>query len=176
MTADQLRRISYTYLFPVADSRGQSSAKRTGDISDLFRDANSYLFSGNPVPPLRMINEFLAKGISSLGMGGGAEWESFALSEDEYSQFLAYLDTPAGRRKFFRKADVEIAAPPDDVKTEEGYGAWKIKAAMADPAHHFNTTKVFAIIDGKKVTMSMGESLLFNPNLVWHVDRSGGSD
>jgi hypothetical protein len=176
VTAAHLRRISYKYLFPIADNRGKSSAKRSGDLSDLFRDANSYLFSGNPVPPLRMINEFLAKGISDLGMGGGAEWEPFALTQAEYSSFLAYLDTPAGQRKFFRKAAVEIADPPDDVKTDEDYGIWKIRAAMEDPAHHFNTTRVFAIIDGEKVTMSLGESLLFNRNVVWHVDRSGGSD
>ncbi|MGE0740414.1 MAG: macro domain-containing protein [Hyphomonadaceae bacterium] len=105
---DQLRSVRYTFLFPVADNRGRSFGRRSGDISDLFRDANGYLFSADRVPSLRMINEFLAKGISSLGMGGGAEWKPFSLSEAEYSAFLRYLDTPQGRRKFHRKNPVEI--------------------------------------------------------------------
>ena len=176
MTTDKLRRIRYTYLFGVADNRGKSSVGREGDISDLFRDANPYMFSDNPFPPLRLVNDFLAEGASFAGMGGGAEWQPFALTENEYSSFVAYLGAPPGRRKFSRKAAVEIANPPEDVRTQKDFGAWKIKAAMADPAHHFNTTKVFVIVDGEKVSMSMGEALLLQPDRTFYVDRSSGSD
>lgn len=173
---DQLRPVKYTYLFPVADNKGRSSGRRTGDISDLFRAANPYLFSGDLVPPLHVINQFLAKGVSHLGMGGGAEWKPFSLVEAEYSAFLRYLDTPVGQRKFNRKKPVEVAAPPADVQTADDYSQWSIKDAMANPTHHLNTTKVFAIIDGQKVFMSLGESLLANHDAVWYVDPSGCSE
>jgi O-acetyl-ADP-ribose deacetylase (regulator of RNase III) len=171
---ERLRSVKYTYLFPVADSRGRSSGRRSGDISDLFRDANSYLFSADRVPPLLVINEFLAKGVSHLGMGGGAEWKPFSLTEAEYSTFLRYLDTPIGRRKFHRKKPVEVANPPAEVRSTDDYSQWSIKDAMTDPNHHLNTTKVFAIINGQRVTTSLGESLLAPRDAVWHVIRDNG--
>jgi hypothetical protein len=172
MTTDKLRHIEYTYLFPVAESSGKSSSKRIGDISDLFRDANPYMFSGNSIPPLRLVNDFLAAGISSLGMGGGAKWQPFALTADEYSVFVRYLDASEGRKKFSRTMPVKLAEPPEEVRTQKDYQIWKIKALMVDPAHHFNTTKGFVVVDGVKERMSMGEALLHHPDRTFYVDRS----
>ncbi|HAY05918.1 MAG TPA: hypothetical protein PKV67_03575 [Hyphomonas sp.] len=165
---NELRPITYTYLFPVSDEDGSTSEARRGDLSDLLRDADSYLFSGNPVPPLWIMNDFLATGLSDLGMGGGARWEPFALDEKEYADFLRYLDTPNGRQKFYRETAVKIATPPPDVNTKEAYSVWKIRDAMADPKHHFNTTRVWAMIEGEIVTMTLGEAMLSRRDVTWH--------
>lgn len=173
---DQLRSVKYIHLWPVADNRGRSSGRRTGDISDLFRDANPYLFGSERVPPLPVINAFLARGVSNLGMGGGAEWKPFSLTDEEYSAFLRYLDTPVGSRKFYRKKPVEVETPPQDVQSPEDYSRWSLADAMSDPAHHLNTTRVFSMIGGKKVSKSLGESLLDGRGAAWWVERDGGSD
>jgi hypothetical protein len=161
----------------VSDSHGKISAEREGDISDFFRDANSYLFSGKKlIPPLRMINKFLEKGLSDLGMGGGAEWQPFALTEDEYFAFVRYIDTPAGQRKFFRTVPAELADPPESVESEDDYRVWEIKFAMTDPGHHFNTTKVHATINGETTIMSLGEALLSNAEQVRYIYPNQSSD
>ncbi|MEL6360166.1 MAG: hypothetical protein AAFR21_03715 [Pseudomonadota bacterium] len=166
--AGELRSIAYRYMFPVADDDGSTSAPRRGDLSDLLRDADSYLFMGNPVPPLRVVNDLLSRGISDLGMGGGAEWDPFGIEEPEYASFLDFLDTPEGKKKFNRQEKVRLATPPTKVNTIETYSVWSTRELMADPNHHFNTQKVWAVINGKKVTMTLGQSILSDHKVHWH--------
>lgn len=43
------------------------------------------------IPPLNIINLFLASGIDEAGMSGGAEWEPFTIDKKEYDEILARL-------------------------------------------------------------------------------------
>lgn len=169
-TQAKFRKFKYTYLYPVADSRGNRSCRKTGDLTDLLRDAYPYEFGGSLLPPLRIANALFEAGINDMGMSAGAEWEPFSLTQAEYDDFLAYLDTDVGTRKFARRSKVVVAQPPGELAIEQ-YDEWKIRELMKDPSHHFNTIRVWTVIDGERIEMTMGESLLGYPRATFHVIR-----
>lgn len=148
-----MRKVNYTYLFPVADVDGESSSVEFGDVSDLLRAADSYLFTGGHIPPLRIINSFLATGRSDHGMSGGAEWEPFALTDAEFENLVNFLDTPEGRAKFHIGKQITIVQPPANILTHLDYSDWKIEEALNDPTHHLNSpNRVAHLANGELVT------------------------
>jgi hypothetical protein len=154
MTESQvaLLAVKYNYLFPVADDDGKTSSEELGDISDLLRAAEPYLFGSGLIPPLNVVNNLLATGSSDHGMGGGAEWEPFALSDEGFDAFVRYLNSPAGRRKFHNEKPVVVAHTPVEVQTAEDFQDWKIDEALKDPAHHLNSPERNCSLNGRLVT------------------------
>jgi hypothetical protein len=59
-----LLAVKYSYLFPVADDDGNTSSEEVGDISDLLRAAEPYLFGSDVIPPLSVVNNLLSTGHS----------------------------------------------------------------------------------------------------------------
>ena len=47
----------------------------------------------NVIPPMHVINEVLARGVDDAGMGGGAKWKPFEISEEEYIELVETLLT-----------------------------------------------------------------------------------
>lgn len=45
------------------------------------------------IPPLHILNECMSKGSFNFGMGGGAEWKSFELTDKEYQELVKALTT-----------------------------------------------------------------------------------
>ncbi|SMF67085.1 hypothetical protein SAMN02745866_04294 [Alteromonadaceae bacterium Bs31] len=45
------------------------------------------------IPPIHVLNEVLESGCDDAGMGGGAKWKPFSLSETEYEELVENLIT-----------------------------------------------------------------------------------
>lgn len=45
------------------------------------------------IPPIHVLNEVLESGCDDAGMGGGAEWKPFSLSQTEYDELVENLIT-----------------------------------------------------------------------------------
>lgn len=148
-----LRVLSFNYISPMADEDGNDRMPGWGDLMQLLRAADPYTFLPPEMPPLRILNSFLATGISDHGMSGGAEWEPFEVSEQEYQDLLAHLATQHGRERFPYEGEIILLDPPDWVKTVEDLSEWKIDEALKDPDHHLNGPEKKAMLpDGRMVT------------------------
>ena len=56
------------------------------------------------IPPIHILNELFASGVSEAGMSGGCKWSPFEMSESEYVELVEELVTLPGAGLF---VDVE---------------------------------------------------------------------
>ena len=64
--------------------------QRTAPLTEFALDV-PYLIMFGVIPPLRVLNEVLARGGGDAGMGPGAGWEPFSIDDEEYSELVAGL-------------------------------------------------------------------------------------
>ncbi|MES9991368.1 MAG: hypothetical protein ABW098_05405 [Candidatus Thiodiazotropha sp.] len=81
-----MKKINYKYLPPIGPASVESE-----DILDDFLISLPHLLYMGYVPPLDIINLFLAGGRDEAGMSGGAEWKPFTIDKKEYDEILASL-------------------------------------------------------------------------------------
>jgi hypothetical protein len=88
------------------------------------------LFYLGYVPPLRVVNDFLKRGTSDAGMGGGCRWTPFSLSEPEYAAVRKALrqDGETLRGRTLRFAEV-----PDDVSRRNEWASWVLEQEIGIP-------------------------------------------
>jgi hypothetical protein len=76
--------------FTILPGVGPGEIKTTGTLIDLL-EAIPYLLSHNTVPPFHVINNLLLSGEEDCGMSGGAMWEPFSLSREQYENLSNFL-------------------------------------------------------------------------------------
>jgi hypothetical protein len=76
----------------------------TGTVADLLFHIPYLIGFGKPFPSRDALNELLSEGFYDAGMSGGAEWEPFELSVDEYEEVLMAI-----------KGDPRLARMPRDL-------------------------------------------------------------
>jgi hypothetical protein len=87
--------VNYAYLHGSGGEIQRSEVSLAGFLLEIPN-----LFCFGYMPPLPVINSFLATGIADAGMSGGCRWTPFELSVPEYNEILADLKTTnrSGRR------------------------------------------------------------------------------
>ncbi len=83
-----MRILHWTQFSAVGD--GQSELSGTL-IEFLLSGACSAIVYFRVVPPLTVVNNLLASGVSGMGMGGGWRWDPFTLTEAEYKELGSAL-------------------------------------------------------------------------------------
>lgn len=81
-----MKKIEYKYLPPT----GRDSVESIAMLDEFLISLPHLLYMGY-IPPLNIINLFLALGIDEAGMSGGAEWEPFDIDKKEYEEILDSL-------------------------------------------------------------------------------------
>ena len=110
-----MREISFTVLGGVG---GESEDH--GTLVDLL-SAVPYLLTAQVVPPMRVVNDLLIKGIYDAGMSGGCEWEPFQIDASEWNDLKQALTAPGSEEP------CEFVEPPDWVKTFEDWSQWVMR-------------------------------------------------
>lgn len=89
-----------------------------------------HLFYLDYVPPIRVVNAYLALGRSDAGMSGGCEWDPLVLSEERYSAVVRHLreNEVKGRNGPLRFADV----PPTIARRNE-WISWVLHTEIGIP-------------------------------------------
>jgi hypothetical protein len=64
--------------------------RKTASIVDFLMDVPALLNLGY-IPPFNILNSVLLTGDVDAGMGGGAEWEPFVVSQDEYNEIVRVM-------------------------------------------------------------------------------------
>ena len=93
------------------------AVQKTGSAADLLLDI-PYLLTARIVPPLHVVNDLLAKGISDAGMSGGCEWEPLQITASEWDEVAAVL------RALSYDEAYEFVEPPIWVETVDDWHAW----------------------------------------------------
>ena len=78
--------IKYQILPPM----GPEEIEAEGNTVDLLRNI-PYLFSSGLIPPINVINEILAKGLSDAGMSGGVRWPPYQIDPKSFEELLVQL-------------------------------------------------------------------------------------
>lgn len=99
---DDMRYISYRTFAMVG------AVPAAGTVVDLLFHIPYLIGFGEPFPSRDALNELLREGFYDAGMSGGAEWDPFELSADEYDEVLAAV-----------KDDPRLAQMPRDVDGHE---------------------------------------------------------
>lgn len=89
-----------------------------------------HLFHFGHVPPLPVINAFLAEGQADAGMGGGCRWQPFALTAMDYARVraaLAAAGTPVGG------VALRFDPVPGQIRDRHEWEAWVIEQEMGVP-------------------------------------------
>jgi hypothetical protein len=143
--------VAFSYQFAVAAVDGSISSDEEGDLSDLIHFADPHLFHGGQAPSLDVLNHFLATGGRDHGISG-AEWAPFTITAEEFDTLLAYLNAPAGQKKFHLHEPVRVVATPAHVKSVPDFHDWKIEEALKDPNHYLNNSDRRLLVNGLFVT------------------------
>ena len=75
-----MRTISYKTLGGMG-----GETPKVGTVADVLLEI-PYLLMTRIIPPLRVVNDLLAKGISDAGMSGGCRWEPFQVTPVEWEE------------------------------------------------------------------------------------------
>jgi hypothetical protein len=68
---------------------GDGQVEVSGTLVEFFLSgACSVIVYFRVVPPIAVLNNFLASGINEKGMGGAWKWEPFNVTEIEYNDLL----------------------------------------------------------------------------------------
>lgn len=120
-----MEEIEYTRLPPVG-----SQGTRTRAALHEFLLEIPGLFHFGYVPPLRVINEFLKEGRADAGMGGGCEWEPFAISAAVYAEVVRSLREAGCRAHGQELHFVEV---PDTIERKNEWAAWVFHQEVGIP-------------------------------------------
>jgi hypothetical protein len=113
LARDGLRRnVSFTILGGVG-----GSTKKRGTLADLLASV-PYLLSARLIPPLRVVNDVLRKGVRDAGMSGGSAWEPFEITQPEWEDLAGALKALPSRRK------CSFVEPPEWVTTFDDWSTW----------------------------------------------------
>ncbi|HWV36450.1 MAG TPA: hypothetical protein VNZ55_12510 [Thermomicrobiales bacterium] len=88
------------------------------------------LFHFGYIPPLEVINAYLAEGRSDAGMSGGCEWTPFALSEDEYAEVVQTLRQGDSRQRGAPLRSVDV---PRTITRKNEWAAWVFHQEVGIP-------------------------------------------
>jgi hypothetical protein len=114
-----MRALQWTEFAPVGDGQVEVS----GTLVEFFLSgACSVIVYFRVVPPIAVLNNFLASGINEKGMGGAWKWEPFNLTETEYNELASALVAavpPHGLR-----AIQHLIGVPEWVSDESDLLAW----------------------------------------------------
>jgi hypothetical protein len=85
-----------------------------------------YLFATGIIPPLRVVNELLRRGVSDAGMSGSCVWEPFEITTAEWPEVRSALEAlPAGQR---------YVEPPPEVRDYLEWLSWIFERLYGVPA------------------------------------------
>jgi hypothetical protein len=86
-------------------------------LPQFLRDI-PHLFYFGYMPPLPVVNAFLARGNADAGMGGGCRWKPFQISADDYAELVCDIRQDDGSpvQKF---EDI-----PGHIRSENEWWAW----------------------------------------------------
>jgi hypothetical protein len=110
--------------------------KPVSEIVKLLNDIPYFLMEGKLIPPRRILNDLLRRGVDDAGMSGRVEWVPFELGEDEYGAVVEEL-----LQRGMTLSDIE---PPDNVNTYEIWGEWGIVYRMGNTAEAAELADLFA--------------------------------
>lgn len=96
----------------------------TGSVTDLIM-AIPYLVH-DQIPPRRVLNDVLTRGISDAGMSGGTIWEPFQIDEHEYDDLVAELQRRGTRPVQGRDPGGHAFKVPDVPDAVQTYGDWNV--------------------------------------------------
>src|SRR5213594_1312053 len=88
-----MREVTYAVLAGVGDDRH----RRVQPLADFVLDVPNLIKPHDVIPPQRVLNDVLRRGLRDAGMSGACEWSPFELSAAEYDHSQAPL-IPASRR------------------------------------------------------------------------------
>jgi len=102
---------------------GPDSFSAEGDVADLLFDI-PYFFLARIVPPKKVVNEVLRKGVVDAGMSGGCKWKPFKLDDASYAKLADHL----------RRMEFSDIQPPDWVNTHSDWHMWCAELVWGIPA------------------------------------------
>jgi hypothetical protein len=118
-----MREIVYEILPPV----GSITIKEKGNLLTLLRQI-PYIFEAyRIIPPLKVINVVLSKGIDDAGMSGGIVWTPFKIEENEYKELTQELIGIGWTKQTI----------PDWIETEDDWLAWTTEQKLGIPSAEF---------------------------------------
>ncbi len=97
-------------MIQVVEFRGLATAESNMTRANLIRNLLVFL-PAKKLPPIRLLNQYLALGEIDHGMSGGIRWAAFSLSKDDYTDICQELG-------------MEPGTAPDYVRTELQWQAW----------------------------------------------------
>jgi hypothetical protein len=109
------RTVDETFRYEVMPPMGNKIKSKEGGVLSLLKDT-PYLFISNVIPSEKVLNLFLASGISDAGMSGGVKWEPFVLLSGE---FIKLVDRLTKENK-----NLNYISPPDWVNNKEDWNVW----------------------------------------------------
>lgn len=81
-----------------------------------------------PIPPLSILNQILAEGEESAGMGGGVRWSPFRIGPREYVEAVVALCL---------RGAYAFDPPPHSVRSLRDWKVWKLEALHNVPEQTF---------------------------------------
>src|SRR3989442_15293786 len=80
-----MREVTYAVLAGVGDDRH----RRVQPLADFVLDVPNLIKPHDVIPPQRVLNDVLRRGLRYAGMIGACDWSPFELSAAEYDELLA---------------------------------------------------------------------------------------
>ena len=108
--------------FTLLPAVGPGEEDVSGTVVDLIKSIPYLLIKR--IPPREVVNSVLRQGEVDAGMSGGARWEPFELSEEEYILVADYFEN-----RGLAKVDT-----PDWVRSQEDWMIWQMEVDHGVPA------------------------------------------
>ena len=108
--------------FTLLPAVGPGEEDVSGTVVDLIKSIPYLLIKR--IPPRVVINSVLKQGEADAGMSGGARWEPFELSNEEYNLVAEYFED-----RGLAKVDT-----PDWVRSQEDWMIWQMEVDHGVPA------------------------------------------
>lgn len=114
-----MRRVQYRHTFMHGDDE-----PREGSLLTFVYDL-PYFPPFGVFPPFRQLNEFLSMGTCGGGMSPGAEWEPFAIAQEEYAELVEGIgSTSLEEIKAHAHYALKKAFFDHELDGSEDYSAW----------------------------------------------------
>jgi hypothetical protein len=119
------REVTYTYLHPTGGEAPNQQAQLA-----QFLGVMPHLFYFGYMPPLAVVNTFLAEGVDDAGMSGGCRWEPFQISPLEYEQLIKDLRGPTPDQV---RRPTRFDSVPVNIRTKNEWFAWVYHVELGAP-------------------------------------------
>src|SRR4051794_8529688 len=104
--------------FVVEPGIGPGEFPRRGSLADLVVSLPYVVM--REIPPRRVLNDVLRRGVCDAGMSGGCIWEPFEIGDREYQELVEELQRRGTRRAAGSEPrPFEVLKVPDSVCTYE---------------------------------------------------------